>query len=220
VGYRSKRELPWPVRVVEIPGYDKCACCGVHVAATGEVGLIKLISCVKFHQGVRIEMVCGDRALALVDRIWEQNRKISQMLSAKLPETAAAVEYLKEQLAKEKLKSSQQKKQIFRTLADNYRGKGNVLHIEPGLEAGEVRELADAIGQVCGGIAVVASGEDDLSYSLCLISRTADVRPLGKEAFAALQGRGGGRADSVQGSVKATEARIRDFFAVELGKIL
>ena len=48
VPYRSKRQLPWPVRVVEIPGVDTCACCGVHVAQTGEIGFIKLFSCVKF----------------------------------------------------------------------------------------------------------------------------------------------------------------------------
>ena len=44
LSYRTKRQLPWPVRIVEIDGYDRCACCGVHVANTGEVGLIKIIS--------------------------------------------------------------------------------------------------------------------------------------------------------------------------------
>ena len=28
VPYRSKKQLPWPVRIVEIPGTDICACCG------------------------------------------------------------------------------------------------------------------------------------------------------------------------------------------------
>ena len=216
VGYRTKKDLPWPVRVVEISGYDKCACCGVHTAYTGEIGLIKFISCVKFHQGVRIEMVCGARALATVNRIWEQNRKISQLLSAKLPETAGAVEALKDSLTKEKSKTVQLKRRIFRTIAESYAGKKNVLHMEQGLDAGEVRELADAIGQVCDGIAVVASGEDEQGYSLCLISRTVDVRALGKAAFGTLNGRGGGRADAVQGNVKETEARIRDFFDAQL----
>ena len=31
VFYRTKKALPWPVRIVEVPGYDSCACCGVHV---------------------------------------------------------------------------------------------------------------------------------------------------------------------------------------------
>ena len=44
VFYRTKRALPWPVRIVEIPGWDSCACCGIHVGATGEVGLLKIFS--------------------------------------------------------------------------------------------------------------------------------------------------------------------------------
>ena len=44
VTYRTKRELPWPVRIVQVPGYDSCACCGIHVARTGEVGMIKILS--------------------------------------------------------------------------------------------------------------------------------------------------------------------------------
>ena len=46
VVYRSKRALPWPVRIVQVPGFDSCACCGTHVAKTGEVGLVKLFSVV------------------------------------------------------------------------------------------------------------------------------------------------------------------------------
>ena len=220
VGYRSKRELPWPVRVVEVPGYDKCACCGVHVVRTGEIGLIKLVSCVKFHQGVRIEMVCGGRALAMADRVWEQNRKVSQLFSAKLLETAAAAEAVKNQLAEEKFRNQQLKRRIFRTVAERFAGKTHVFHVEPELDPGDVRNLADAIGQVCGGIAVVASCQSEGVFGLCLISRTLDVRPLGKAAFGALHGRGGGRADAVQGSVQATEAEIRNFFEAELNKIL
>jgi alanyl-tRNA synthetase len=92
--YRTKRALPWPVRIVQIPGVDSCACCGIHVSHTGQVGLIKVISCVKFHQGVRLEMVCGQRAYAYMCRIFEQNKAVSQMLSAQMPETASAALFL------------------------------------------------------------------------------------------------------------------------------
>ena len=44
IPYRSKKQLPWPVRIVEVPGADICACCGVHVPTTGQVGLIKIFS--------------------------------------------------------------------------------------------------------------------------------------------------------------------------------
>ena len=64
IPYRSKKELTGQVRIVTIPGADICACCGTHVSNTGEIGLIKIFSCVKFHDGVRLELLCGRRALA------------------------------------------------------------------------------------------------------------------------------------------------------------
>ena len=117
-------------------------------------------------------------------------------------------------------RNQQLKRRIFRTVAERFAGKTHVFHVEPELDPGDVRNLADAIGQVCGGIAVVASCQSEGVFGLCLISRTLDVRPLGKAAFGALHGRGGGRADAVQGSVQATEAEIRNFFEAELNKIL
>ena len=41
--YRSKKELTGKVRIVDIPGCDRCACCGTHVARTGEIGLLKVV---------------------------------------------------------------------------------------------------------------------------------------------------------------------------------
>lgn len=61
--YRSKKELTGLVRIVEIPGGDICACCGIHVETTGEVGLIKLRTMINYKGGVRISMLCGRRAL-------------------------------------------------------------------------------------------------------------------------------------------------------------
>ena len=98
VPYRSKKALPWPVRIVEIPGYDICACCGVHVAYTGQIGLIKLLSCIKFHEGVRIEMLCGKRAFSYLSRIYDQNRLVCQAFSAKPLETGTAAQRMNEAL--------------------------------------------------------------------------------------------------------------------------
>ena len=128
VSYRTKRDLPWPVRIVDIPGGDTCACCGVHVKNTGEVGLIKIISCVKFHSGVRLEMVCGGRAYAYIRQIFEQNRQVSQQLSAKMTETAEAVRKLSDAAAAEKFRASGLEKRIFEITAEGYRGQENVLH--------------------------------------------------------------------------------------------
>lgn len=213
VGYRSKRALPWPVRVVEVPGYDKCACCGVHVANTGEIGIIKLFSVVKFHQGVRIEMACGRRALGLLQSVFEENRKVSQAFSAKLLETGDAARKMNETLSAEKLRSSALQKRLFAAIAAEYAGKGDIVHIDDMLDNVGVRDLADAIAEVCGGRAAVFSGSDDSGYAYCLATRQGDLRALGKEMTAFLNGRGGGKPNFQQGSVKAAKSQIEAFFA-------
>ena len=212
VGYRSKRALPWPVRVVEVPGYDKCACCGVHVACTGEIGLIKLLTCIKFHEGVRIEMACGSRALNYLTAIYEQNRQVSQAFSAKVLETGEAARRMNELLATEKFKATGLQKQVFAATARDYSGKGTVVHFESGLQSAQVRELCDAIAETCGGMAAVFSGSDADGYSYCLIQRGGDLRSLNKTMTASLSGRGGGKPEYQQGSVKATRAAIEAFF--------
>ena len=212
VGYRSKRALPWPVRVVEVPGYDKCACCGTHVAQTGEIGVIKLFSCVKFHEGVRIEMACGGRALRYLTAAYEQNRQVSQAFSAKIMETGEAARRMNEQLAAEKFRAAGLQKQVFAAIAAECKGAGNVLRFEDHLTPVQVRELCDAIGVICGGVAAVFSGSDEEGYSYCLMERGGDLRSFNKAMTAALCGRGGGKPEYQQGSVKAEKAAIEGFF--------
>lgn len=212
VPYRSKRALPWPVRVVEFPGVDICACCGVHVATTGEIGLVKLLSCVKFHQGVRIEMLCGGAAMAYLNRIVEQNRLVSQAFSAPMEATGEAARRMNQLLAEEKYRAAQLEKRLLGKIADSYVNLGNVLHFEEGLSSQILRELAEAIGRVCGGRAAVFSGTDG-NYGYCLAQPGSDLRTFGKEMNAALNGRGGGKPEFQQGSLKATRQEIEAFFS-------
>jgi len=213
IPYRSKKEIPWPVRIVEVPGYDTCACCGVHVKYSGEIGMIKILSCIKFHQGVRLEMLCGKRAFDYMCAVYDQNRQVSQLLSAKRLETGSAAGQLTQQLSREKFRSAALEKRLFTGIAKSYVNHIDVVHFEDGLTPGSVRELADAIAEVCGGVAAVFSGNDMDGYSVCMISKTGDVRELGKAMNEALNGRGGGKPGAFQGSVKATRTQIESFFA-------
>ena len=215
VFYRTKKVLPWPVRIVEVPGYDSCACCGTHVALTGEVGLVKLFSVVGLRGGSRIEMACGGRALELLNRAYEQNKLVSQAFSAKIFETGEAAERMNEALAAEKFRVTGLQRKLFAITAGSYVNCGDVLHFAVDLEPALVRELADAIAEVCGGRAAVFSGTDDAGYSYCLAAREGDLRPFGKEMNGALNGRGGGKPNFLQGSVKAEKAQILHFFEGE-----
>ena len=213
VTYRSKKELPWPVRIVQVPGYDSCACCGVHVARTGEVGIIKILSGVKFHQGIRLEMLCGRRAYEFLGAVYDQNRLVSQAFSAKVLQTGEAAQRMNEQLSGEKLRAASLEKKLFAMIAQTYKAAGDVIRFEDGLSPGAVRELADAIAAECGGVAAVFSGSDENGYSMCLLGDAARVKELGSGLCKALGGRGGGKPGSFQGSVKAGRERIEKLFA-------
>lgn len=211
VNYRTKRALDWPVRIVEVPGVDSCACCGVHVAMTGEIGLVKLLSCVKFHQGVRIEMLCGSKAMEYLNTVFEQNRQVSQALSAPMQATGAAAQQANALLAAEKYRSATLEKRLLAAITARYVGCGNVLHFEETLSSSLVRELAEAISAVCGGRAAVFSGTDG-AFSYCLAQPGGDLRMLCKELNASLGGRGGGKPAFQQGLVNASQAQIEAFF--------
>ena len=96
--YLSKKALTGQVRIVSWPGADCCACCGTHVARSGQVGMVKLLSCQRFREGVRIELAAGGRALERFETIAGQNTRVSQLLSAKVTDTAAAVERMQKEL--------------------------------------------------------------------------------------------------------------------------
>ena len=214
VFYRTKRALPWPVRIVQVPGYDSCACCGIHVTTTGQVGLIKILSCVKFHQGVRLEMVCGGRALDMVCKIFQQNKQVSQAFSAHMLETGEAARRMNEQLAAEKFRCAGLEKQLLDGIARSYAGQENVLHFEPDLSSAVIRDLTDQIAGYCTGYAVVYSGSDEAGFNLCIVSpRLQNARELGQQAAAALNGRGGGKPTCFQGKFQTTKDQIEAFFS-------
>ena len=105
------------MRIVTFPGADTCACCGTHVSSAGQIGLVKLLSVQKFREGVRIELVCGGRALAYLSRVMEQNHQISNLLSAKPLETAAAARRLLEENAALKSRLIETEQARFAALA-------------------------------------------------------------------------------------------------------
>ena len=210
--YRSKKELTGQVRIVRFPGADCCACCGTHVLRSGQVGLVKILSCQKFREGVRMEILCGRRALDFLSKNWEQNRAVGQRLSVKVLETAAAVERLEAELNAAKARQSQLEDELFASIAEKQAGKGDVVLFQPPLRPDSVRKLADALGKTCGGLAAVFSGEDG-QYAYALVrSDSEDISPLVKALNAVLHGRGGGRNGFAQGSVQSNRAEIEAFF--------
>ena len=211
--YRSKKELTGQVRIVEFPEADRCACCGTHVNSAGQVGLIKVLSCQKFREGVRMEILCGNRALRYLSAAYEQARSIGQRLSVKPLEAQPAVERLESELSASKDRIADLEQAVFTALADRNAGQGDVLLFQPPMRPDSLRRLADAVGKRCGGLAAVFSGEGD-KWSYALVhTEAADIAPLVKKLNQVLRGRGGGRNGFAQGSVQADRKEIEGFFA-------
>ena len=212
LSYRSKKELTGQVRLVRFPGSDLCACCGTHVTHTGEIGAVKILSVENFHEGIRMTMICGKRVMDYLNMIDDQNHQISVKLSAKTGETAAAVARLQDENFRLKGKVSHMVDELCVTEAKRWEDAGSVLLFHDGLEADQVRRMADAVMQTCSGCCAVFSKGEDGSYKYAMGELNGDLRQFTKEMNAALNGRGGGKPFFVQGSVKASEEEIRGFF--------
>ena len=213
VVYRTKRALPWPVRIVEIPGIDSCACCGIHTKRTAQVGLIYIFSCVKFHQGVRLEMACGKRALERLHKLCLQNKQVSQILSASPLETGAAAQQLKDSLAGEKYRAAGLESRIFDKIAEGFAGQKTAFCFEEGLEPAGVRQLAEKLAKVAN-LAGVFSQKDG-KYNLCLAGSPEAVKGLGTILSQTLGARGGGKPGFWQGSVTATKEELEALLPID-----
>lgn len=213
--YRSKKELTGQVRIVSFPGADCCACCGTHVRRAGEVGLIKVLSCQKFREGIRLEILCGQRAYRYLSRIYEQDHAVARLLSVKPQDAFAAVERQNAELTAAKLRMTELEDRLFALRAQSLAGCGDVLLLEPPMRPDGARKLADTAARAAGGLAAVFAGERD-SYVYALVyAGGADISPLVKRLNSALSGRGGGRNGFAQGSVQADRSAILDFFHKE-----
>lgn len=210
--YRSKIEITGQVRVVIIPGYDACACCAPHVDFTGEIGLIKLVGMQRYKGGVRVTMFCGGRAMADYALKQKQAKEISAMLCAKENELTDAVAHLQRELAEKKTELAEKEQELIRCKAEQIPESEQIVCIFPeGIQGDSLRILMNAVLEKKRKLCAVFSGNDAAGYRYVIGSRDVDVRNMAKELNAAFEGRGGGRPEMVQGTVRGTEEELRNW---------
>lgn len=213
LSYRSKKELSGAVRIVTVPEYDVCACCGTHVARTGEIGAVKITGAQSYKGGTRITMACGAQA---VDDYGEKQRgvaAVSSLLSAKPEEIAAAADRLLRENADLKRRLAEVRGALLEGKAAAVpESAGNVCRFEEDLSPDDLRRYALLLARRCGGAAAAFSGEGG-SYRYALACASGDVRPFGRRMNGAFGGRGGGSAELMQGSLQGTRFDLERFFA-------
>ena len=92
--YRAKLELESDVRIVTIEGTDACACCAPHVTRTGQIGMIKLVSAIRYKGGTRIWIKCGFDALDEFNAEYSRAVAISNRISLPRERIAEGVDKL------------------------------------------------------------------------------------------------------------------------------
>ena len=91
LGLRKPSERGGTLRIVTIEGMDRSACGGTHVRATGEIGVILTRKLEKVRQTVRVEFLCGARAVAQARSDYDALSRTAQLFSAAREEVPALV---------------------------------------------------------------------------------------------------------------------------------
>lgn len=204
LAYRSKKEIDGPLRIVEIPGVDVCACCAPHVRRTGEIGSFRVVKSERHRGGTRLFVLCGERNIADAREKLMQNYLVSNLLVTKETETFSMVQKLKDERAALSAEVSALKKELSALKAKSVEGGKRIVLLSETDDMNEARTLADSLSEKAEEFAAVLFGENGERY--VIISKTGfDLSALCKEFNKVLSGRGGGRNGIVQGSVSFPE---------------
>ena len=208
-GLRKPSGRQGTLRIVSIDGLDRSACGGTHVRSTGEIGPVLLRKMEKIRQSVRVEFVCGGRAVRRARADFEALTKIAQLFSASLDEApamvAAQLESAKSgEKARRKVEldlAAYRGRELYRETAPAADGLRRVIER---LERGNLEDLrAVAQNFTAQPKSVFLAVMKEPPSVLLAASEDAgvDAGKLLKAAVTEAGGRGGGNARVAQGSV-------------------
>jgi alanyl-tRNA synthetase len=209
------------LRLIDITDFDLTACGGTHVRATGQIGSILLRKIEKVKQGVRVEFVCGLRAVNTARRDYNTLTEAGALYSSHIYDVP---EQVRKSLAESKAAGKAQHK-LLEELAELYSerllaqaaGSPQVIaQFFPDRDATFIKLLAQKL--TAGKSAVIAllasgSGQPTMVFAQTP-GQKSNMGQLMKDAMAQLGGRGGGSADMAQGGLPATSATSAQIEAI------
>lgn len=212
LNYRSKLDLTEDVRIVTVEGIDVCACCAPHVSRSGEIGIIKILSFMRHRGGVRLFVKCGIDALNDYNIKCSNLSEIGVTLCSKPNETAEVFEKFYNDNLEIKQKLVKLNRELSKLKAENISDTdGNIVLFEDGSDMNTLRKTVLDAASHAKGICAGFSGNDNDGYIYVITSQSKGVRSLAKDINIALNGKGGGSDEMIQGSVNASRADIEKF---------
>jgi alanyl-tRNA synthetase len=214
LGLRKVSERAGVLRVISIEGVDRSACGGTHVRSTGEIGPVLIRKLDKVRGAVRVEFLCGHRALGRARADFDTLSKIAQSFSAPLDETpdlvAARMEALKtaekERRRLEEELGVRMGRELYAATPPDPRGERRVIERAGTGSLDSFRAMAQGF---CAGVRAVFVGVVEQPPAILLASSVDSGLDAGKLLKAALQqygGRGGGAPRMAQGSIPSRDA--------------
>ncbi len=195
------------LRIVEIKDYDLSACGGTHVRRTGAIGVIAVSGSERFKGGLRVEFLCGHRALRAYRALNSSIAGGVRLLSVLPDELPSAIEKLQaagrnQQKSQEALHERLAVHEAAALCASGERiGSATVVAAAvSGWDANGLKKLASAMVSRPGMIAVLMTSE---SPSLIVVSRSQDLAldtgSVLKPLLDRFGGKGGGKGAMAQG---------------------
>ena len=209
LGLRKASERTGTLRLVSIEGVDRSACGGTHVRNTAEIGPVFIRKLEKLRGNVRLEFVCGARALKSAKNDFATLQELSRLLSMPASETPATVA-----AQMERLKAFEKSSQKLTLELAQLQGKERWTATAPDadglrrtIEHGPIDDLLRTRAQafVAQGKAVFAAISTEPPAILLAVSSDSGLRAgeRVKAVVSAAGGRGGGNAALAQGSLPA-----------------
>ncbi len=211
-GLRKESQRSGTLRIVSIQDIDRSACGGTHVSSTAEIGPILIRKIEKIRGDIRVEFVCGLRALRQARQDYRVLSEIGRALSVPLDRTreviTAQIERIKAlEKASQKLSTElamREGRELYAATAPDSAGLRRVTQRGPIDDAVRARAQAFAAG---GSALFLAICEEPPSV---LLAASADsgvhAGDRVKAAVTAAGGRGGGNQMLAQGSVPSKDA--------------
>jgi alanyl-tRNA synthetase len=195
------------LRLIDIREFDLNACGGTHVRSTGQIGSILLRKTEKVKQGVRVEFVCGLRAVATARRDYETLTESAALFSTHVYEVPQGIRKLQDEnkaAAKTQHKLLEELAELqARQMLDSAEQRGAqklVVQFFANRDLGFIKMLAQKLTRLGHCVALLACGGPQPSLVFAQTPGLGnDMGALMKQAVQALGMRGGGNRDMAQG---------------------
>jgi len=191
------------IRVVEVTNFDFTACGGTHPRSTGEIGTIKILKWERIRDNIRLEFICGNRALRDYIRKHRDLKILSNSLTVDDREIRSSFEKFLSDLKTQKRKNRKMQEKLLQYEAAEIIQKAGgkiIKQIFSDRPQEEVRLLALLTIRKKELVVLfgLKGGERVHVFLACSESFGLDMRELLPVVSPLIEGRGGGRPSLVE----------------------